>query len=51
MGPKVSAAIRFAEASGRPAAIGRLEDATALIAGSAGTTITSGAAPITLSSH
>lgn len=48
MGPKVSAAIGFAAASGRPAAIGRLEDAAALIAGSAGTTITKGADPLVL---
>jgi len=46
MGPKVGAAIRFVRASGRPAAIGRLEDALALIAGSAGTTITNGSSPI-----
>ena len=48
MGPKVSAAIAFAEASGHPAAIGRLEDALALVAGSAGTTITKGAEPLVL---
>ena len=48
MGPKVSAAIGFVEASGHPAAIGRLEDAAALVAGSAGTTITKGASPLTL---
>jgi len=48
MGPKVSAAINFVQASGRPAVIGRLEDAPALVAGSAGTTITKGSTPITL---
>lgn len=40
MGPKVEAACRFAEATGRPAAIGRLTEATALLAGTAGTTVT-----------
>lgn len=46
MGPKVIAAIRFAEASGRPAAIGRLQDAAALLKGSAGTTVKKGTSPI-----
>jgi carbamate kinase len=40
MGPKVEAACRFAEATGRPAAIGRLDDAVALLAGAAGTVVT-----------
>lgn len=40
MGPKVDAACRFAEASGRTAAIGRLDDAAALLAGTAGTMVT-----------
>jgi carbamate kinase len=40
MGPKVEAACRFAEATGRTAAIGRIDDATALLAGTAGTTVT-----------
>ena len=40
MGPKVEAACRFAEATGRTAAIGRLDDAVALLAGTAGTTVT-----------
>lgn len=40
MGPKVEAACRFAEATGRPAAIGRLDDAVALLTGTAGTTVT-----------
>jgi carbamate kinase len=37
MGPKVAAAIEFCEATGRPAAIGRLEDAAAIVAGRRGT--------------
>lgn len=37
MGPKVSAAIEFAEATGRFAAIGRLEDAVELVRGELGT--------------
>ena len=40
MGSKVKAACRFAEATGRTAAIGRLDDAVALLAGTAGTTVT-----------
>lgn len=40
MGPKAEAACRFAEATGRPAAIGRLADAAALLAGAAGTVVT-----------
>ncbi|MDP6390403.1 MAG: carbamate kinase [Alphaproteobacteria bacterium] len=40
MGPKVEAACRFAEASDRPAAIGALADAAAILAGEAGTTVT-----------
>lgn len=39
MGPKVEAACRFAEATGRLAAIGRLDNATALLAGHAGTIV------------
>jgi carbamate kinase len=39
MGPKVEAACRFAEATGRTAAIGRLDDAVALLAGTTGTTV------------
>ena len=39
MGPKVEAACRFAEATGRTAAIGRLEAATALLRGEAGTIV------------
>jgi carbamate kinase len=39
MGPKVQAACRFARATGKAAAIGALADLGAIIAGSAGTTI------------
>ena len=39
MGPKVDAACRFVEASGRRAMIGRLEDAVGLLDGSRGTTV------------
>jgi carbamate kinase len=39
MGPKIDAACRFAEATGRPAAIGKLADAQGLLAGTAGTVI------------
>ena len=42
MGPKVDAACRFVELTGDMAAIGRLEDAQAIIAGTAGTIITPG---------
>ncbi len=40
MGPKVEAACRFVEATGATAAIGALEDATLIVAGTAGTTVT-----------
>ena len=40
MGPKVDAACEFVEVTGRFAAIGRLQDAGALLAGNAGTIIT-----------
>jgi carbamate kinase len=40
MGPKVEAVCRFTETTGRPAAIGRLDDAAALLDGTAGTIIT-----------
>ena len=40
MGPKVDAACRFVEAAGKPAAIGRLADARALLTGDAGTVVT-----------
>jgi carbamate kinase len=39
MGPKVAAACRFAQATGRPAAIGSLADLSRIIAGEAGTTV------------
>jgi carbamate kinase len=39
MGPKVEAACRFAEATGRLAAIGALEDAAAILAGECGTRV------------
>ncbi len=40
MGPKVEAACRFVEVTGGMAAIGRLEDAVAILAGTAGTILT-----------
>lgn len=40
MGPKVQAAAEFVQASGKRAAIGRLEDAVALARGEAGTQVT-----------
>ena len=43
MEPKVEAAIDFAEGTGRMAGIGRLEDATAILRGEAGTRITKSA--------
>jgi len=39
MGPKVEAACEFVELTGRSAGIGRLADATAILAGTAGTTV------------
>jgi len=39
MGPKIEACRRFVAATGHPAAIGTLTDATAVLAGTAGTTI------------
>jgi carbamate kinase len=39
MAPKVEAALRFAEASGRPAVIGSLRDAAAMLDGEAGTRV------------
>ncbi len=42
MGPKVEAACRFVELTGDLAAIGRLQDAVAMIEGTAGTIITPG---------
>jgi carbamate kinase len=43
MAPKIMAAKRFASSKGRYAAIGRLEDAMAILAGKAGTMIVEGA--------
>jgi carbamate kinase len=40
MGPKVEAACRFVEVTGGMAGIGRLEDAVAILAGTAGTIVT-----------
>jgi carbamate kinase len=40
MGPKVEAAVRFVEATGRPAAIGSLKDIEQIVDGRAGTTVT-----------
>jgi carbamate kinase len=42
MGPKVEAACRFVEETGRHAAIGRLADAAALLDGTAGTVVVPG---------
>ena len=39
MGPKVAAAARFVEATGKRAAIGALEDIEAIVAGTAGTNV------------
>ncbi len=48
MGPKVEAACEFVETTGGSAAIGRLEDAAALLAGEAGTVVTGAASDLTL---
>jgi carbamate kinase len=39
MRPKIEAATGFAAETGRPASIGRLEDAAVIVAGAAGTRI------------
>jgi carbamate kinase len=39
MGPKVDAAARFVEATGKNAAIGSLEDIERIVEGEAGTTV------------
>jgi carbamate kinase len=39
MGPKVEAAVRFVTATGNRAAIGRLEDITKIVEGTAGTNV------------
>ena len=47
MGPKVEAACRFVEATGKRAAIGSLEDAVAIVDGRVGTSVTpDGASPL-----
>ncbi len=46
MGPKVEAACRFAAASGRPAAIGALDELAQIVAGRAGTTVVEDAGQI-----
>jgi carbamate kinase len=48
MGPKVEAACRFVEATGGTAAIGSLADASAILAGEAGTTVSLTAKPASL---
>lgn len=48
MGPKVAAACRFAKATGKTAAIGALGDLERVIAGEAGTTVSSAASGIVL---
>ncbi|SMH46646.1 carbamate kinase [Mesorhizobium australicum] len=42
MRPKIEAAVEFASMAGKPAAIGRLEDAVAIVAGTQGTRIEAG---------
>ncbi len=51
MGPKVAAACHFAERTGRVAVIGALDDIAAVIAGTAGTRITSAAHSPTEDTH
>jgi carbamate kinase len=46
MGPKVDAACRFAEMTGRKAAVGALKDLSSILRGKAGTTITTTASGI-----
>jgi carbamate kinase len=46
MGPKVDAACRFAEATGRAAAIGSLKDLAGMLRGAAGTTVSGSASGI-----
>jgi carbamate kinase len=46
MGPKVEAACRFAEATGKKAAIGALKDLRSILRGEAGTTIDAAATTI-----
>jgi carbamate kinase len=46
MGPKVDAACRFAEATGKKAAIGALKDLESILQGEAGTTISTASSGI-----
>ena len=48
MRPKLEAAIAFARQTGRPAAIGQMKDAEALLSGTAGTRIEAGRGRLTL---
>lgn len=50
MGPKLQAANEFVSATGKPASIGRLEDAALIVQGEAGTTIEVSAAELSLRS-
>lgn len=45
MGPKIEAACRFVEATGKPAMIGRLDDAADLVRGTRGTVVESASQP------
>ena len=45
MGPKIEAACRFVEATGKPAMIGQLDDATDLVRGTRGTVVESASHP------
>lgn len=46
MGPKVRAAARYVRATGRPAAVGALEDLVGLVAGTAGTRVVPGSGSV-----
>lgn len=46
MGPKVEAACRFAESTGKPAAIGALDDAVQIVRGEKGTQVVPARAPV-----
>jgi carbamate kinase len=50
MGPKVEAAIGFVAETGRPASIGRLQDAPGILAGAAGTTVDTATTSVVLRS-
>jgi carbamate kinase len=45
MAPKVEAACRFVETAGGAAGIGALDDASAILSGTAGTTVIANAGP------